>query len=75
MSPDTGSGATTALRDAVTLGQAIRDFEVSKEGVGRYETAMRVYAGETISQRWVVGGRSGCGLLETGVEKKSGAKL
>jgi 2-polyprenyl-6-methoxyphenol hydroxylase-like FAD-dependent oxidoreductase len=75
MSPDTGSGATTALRDAVTLGQAIRDFEVSKEGIGRYETAMRVYAGETISQRWVVGGRSGCGLLETGVEKKSGAKL
>jgi 2-polyprenyl-6-methoxyphenol hydroxylase-like FAD-dependent oxidoreductase len=64
MSPDTGHGATTALRDAAMLGQVIRESGVSKEALGRYEAAMREYAGERILQRWVVGGRLGCGILE-----------
>jgi 2-polyprenyl-6-methoxyphenol hydroxylase-like FAD-dependent oxidoreductase len=58
MSPSAGHGATTALRDAATLMQVIIEEGVSKEGIGRYETAMREYAGARILRSKVAGGWS-----------------
>ena len=46
MNSTSGSGATTALRDAATLVGVLRHGGVSVESVGRYEERMRVYAGK-----------------------------
>lgn len=56
MSPTAGVGATTALRDASALMEALREGGVTREGVGRYEGAMREGAGKAIRMS-AVGGK------------------
>jgi 2-polyprenyl-6-methoxyphenol hydroxylase-like FAD-dependent oxidoreductase len=58
MSPSTGHGATSALRDAATLLQIIVEEGVSKEGIGRYEAEMREYVGPRIFRSKLTGGWS-----------------
>ena len=57
MSPTAGVGATTAIRDAATLVQALRDGGLLTESVKKYEGLMREYAGEAIG-RSVMGGKA-----------------
>lgn len=56
MSPTAGVGAVTALRDAANLAKLLEEESVSAESLGRYQTAMREYAGEAI-RRSQVGGK------------------
>lgn len=55
MNSTSGSGTTTALRDAATLAEVLRDGVVSVESVGRYEERMKMYAGEVIRMNQKVG--------------------
>lgn len=56
MSPTGGVGAVTALRDGANLARELVEGGVSAESVGRYEEAMRAYAGMSI-RRSLMGGR------------------
>ncbi|KAJ3144824.1 hypothetical protein HK101_002590 [Irineochytrium annulatum] len=53
MSPTGGIGANTALKDAAMLAACLAEGEAIVEAVGKYEAAMREYAGKaiTMSQR------------------------
>ncbi|MCJ1244520.1 hypothetical protein MMC30_001718 [Trapelia coarctata] len=56
MSPTGGVGAVTALRDGANLARELVEGGVGMESVGRYEGAMREYAGVSI-RRSLMGGR------------------
>lgn len=49
MIPPAASGAVTAMRDAALLTSLIRDEGISATTIGRYESEMRRYSGETVN--------------------------
>lgn len=55
MGPTAGSGAITALRDALNLCKALVENGLSKESIGAYEEKMRGYASETVELSWMGG--------------------
>lgn len=57
MSPSSGSGATTALRDAAGLVEAFREGGVGRESVGRYEEGMRAYVRDVVTMSQVAGAK------------------
>lgn len=56
MSPTAGAGATTAIRDAATLSQALSGQRSLVENVAKYESEMRTYAQDVV-MRSAVGGK------------------
>lgn len=55
MGPTAGSGAITALRDALNLCKTLVEQGLSKESIGAYEDKMREYASETVELSWMGG--------------------
>ena len=55
LSPTSGVGAVTALRDSATLTEALKDGGISSESLGKYETLMREYSSAAIRKSPIAG--------------------
>ena len=53
MGPTTGSGTTTAIRDAEHLCRLLVNGGLSKQTIEKYESMMRHHGGEIVHKSWV----------------------
>ncbi|MCJ1476815.1 hypothetical protein MMC13_005484 [Lambiella insularis] len=55
MPPTAGVGATSALRDAAMLTEALKEGGLHEDSIGKYEETMRQYVGEVIAKSRMAG--------------------